>query len=103
MSTGHNPRPLSAVLSELIALRGLARVHGENQLAEIWEQAAGPAIAGKTRIRGLKRGVFEVAVSNTPLLGELVSFHRTSLLEVLQKENPDLQIRNLKFHLNGNL
>jgi hypothetical protein len=38
-------------------------------------------------------------VRNSPLLGELASFHKTALLNRLMTEHAGLKIRNLKFRL----
>jgi hypothetical protein len=94
---------VSQALSELIALRGLARLRGESQLADVWKQVAGPRIAEGTRVLGINRGALQIAVTNAPLLSELVSFHKPSLLQALQTEHPDLKIRDLKFRLRGSI
>ena len=96
---GGEPQHLSQVLSQLISLRGLARVRGDAQLAEIWKTAAGPQIAAQTRVLGIQRGVLQVGVSNSSLLSELVSFHRFTILDALKREHPHLKIRDLKFRL----
>lgn len=103
MKSAPGPRPLSAALSELVSLRGLARSGGTAELASIWREVAGSTIAEKTRVQGIKRGVLQVAVSNSPLLSELASFHKESLLRSLQQKYPDLKIRDLKFRLKGDL
>ena len=103
MSASSGPQPLGKLLADLTALRGIARVGGANQLAQIWSQVAGPDIAGETRPLGIKRGVLTVGVANAPLLGELVSFHRQLLLESLKREHPDLKIRDVRFRLKGEM
>ena len=97
------PTHLSQALSELIALRGLARVRGESQLADVWKEVAGPHIAQNTRVIGINRGTLQIAVTNAPLLSELASFHKSSLLQTLQTRHADLKIRDLKFRLRGEL
>src|SRR3954462_6227552 len=97
MNSGTGPRRLSGALSELIALRGLARTGEAAELDAVWRAAAGESIASKTRVMGIKRGVLQVGVSNTPLLSELASFHRESLLRKLQLDHAALKIRDLKF------
>jgi hypothetical protein len=99
----NEPQPLSAALSQLIAMRGLARAGGDAQLTEIWKSLAGPKIAGATRVLNIHRGVLHVAVTNAPLLSELASFHKSSLLAALTEEYPHLRIRDLKFRLRGDL
>ena len=99
MEPTFGPQHLSQTLSELIALRGLARLRGSAQLDSVWKQVAGPVIATQTQVLGMKRGVLNLGVSNAPLLGELVSFHKESLLRSLQRERPELNIGDLKFRL----
>lgn len=94
---------VSQALSELIALRGLARLRGESQLADVWKQIAGPHIARNTRVIGINRGALQIAVTNAALLSELASFHKASLLQALQANHADLKIRDLKFRLRGEL
>jgi len=101
MGAASEPQHLSGALAELIAMRGIARVQGSSQVATVWREVAGDAIAKQTRILGIKRGVLQVAVANSPLLAELASFHRSALLEKLKREHADLKIRDIKFRLSG--
>jgi len=102
MTAGREPQPLEAALSEVIALRGLARVRGGSALANAWAEVAREW--GKhTAVIGLRRGVLHVAVSNAPLRSELEGFHKQALLKALQENNPRLFVRDLKFQLKGNL
>jgi hypothetical protein len=93
------PEHIAQALSRLIALRGLARVRGESQLQETWNQIAGERIACHTRALEIRRGVLYIGVANAPMLGELASFHKLTLLTKLQTDHPDLKIRDLKFKL----
>jgi len=95
------PQRLADAISQLISVRGLARARGAEQLEQIWAEIAGSAIADRTRISGLKRGVLHIAVFNAALLNELVSFHRPSLLRELQAQHAALGVRELKFRLQG--
>jgi hypothetical protein len=103
MAAASGPRRLSDALSELIALRGLARARGHAEISAVWKEVAGPKIAAETRILRVDRGVLTVGVTNSPLLGELVGFHRQALLEALQRRHPELRIADLKFRLRGNV
>ena len=98
-----DPVPLSAALSELIARKGFARVQGNAQLIGVWKAVAGERIAARTKVLGLKRGVMEVAVDNSALMTELVSFHKTALVHRLQKEHSDQKIRDIRFKLRSDL
>jgi hypothetical protein len=100
---GSDPQRLSGVLSELIALRGLARVQAGSQLEAAWKDAAGSDVAKATQVQGIKRGVLQVSVDNAPLLGELASYHKSTILTALQERNPHLKLRDLKFALKGKL
>ncbi len=98
---GKQPQRLADAISQLISVRGLARARGPEQLDQVWAEIAGSAIAKRTHITGLKRGVLQIAVSNAALLNELVSFHRESLLRELQGQHATLGVRELKFRLQG--
>ncbi len=101
MGRGPEPQRLSSALSELIAIRGYARVRGDAQLQSAWAETAGVVIARQTRAVAIRRGVLHVAVDHAPLLSELAGFYRQSLLEKLQKQHADLKIRDLKFKLDS--
>ena len=102
MAAASEPRRLSDALSELIALRGLAKVRGHAEISAAWKKVAGPRIAAETRILRVDRGVLIVGVTNSPLLGELVGFHRHALLDALKEQHPELKVTDLKFRLRGN-
>lgn len=97
------PQPLKGVLSELITLRGWARSRGNAQLQQAWRQTAGPQFAGSTRAVAIKNGILHVGVGNSPLLSELNAFHKHELLLSLQKNNPELRVRDLRFKLDSDL
>ena len=97
------PRTLADSLAEVVARRGLARVQGDAQLAEIWKKLAGPAIAASTRVIGIKRGILQIGVRTAPLLSELVSFHQHTFKQTLLEQHSELKIRDLKFVLQGEM
>ena len=99
MAAAYRPPHLSNALSELITLRGWARKRGDAQLEAVWRDVAGSVVASQTKVQGIKRGVLQVSVSNSPLLSELAMFHKCSLLKALQEKHPNLNIHNLKFRL----
>ena len=100
---GRLPDRLSQAVTDLIALRGWARVRGDAQLAEAWERIAGASVASGTKVVGIRRGVLQVAVGNSPLLSELAAYHKGTLLEAFSRDHPELKIRDLKFVMRGNL
>lgn len=103
MKAAPGPQHLSDVLAELIALRGLSRRRADTQLQEVWANVVDERVALQTRVLGIRRGVLQIGVSNAALLSELVGFQKSSLLNTLQREHPDLQIGDLKFRLRGDL
>ena len=96
-----DPQPLSIALAELIALRGFARVRSDDDLRRAWRTAAGDELANQARPLQLTRGVLTIAVASAPLLNELVSFQSAELLARLKQQAPQLNIKSLKFRLNG--
>lgn len=97
------PQHVRKVISELIALKGLARVHGIEQIQQAWRTVAGDQIGRKSRVMELTRGVLNVGVSNSGLLNELAGFHKQMLLEQLQQQFGHLKIRDIKFRLKTEL
>jgi len=93
------PHSLSDVLSRLMTLRGYGRTQSDRQLRELWQRVAGEQIAERTKVIGLRNGVLQIGVSSAPLLSELTSFHRHSLVQALRVEAGDSGIRDLKFRL----
>ncbi len=103
MTHRRGPDRLSQAVTDLIALRGWARVRGNAQLAEAWKSVAGDFVASGTKVVGIRRGVLQVAVANSPLLSELAAYHKTTLLAALTRDHPELKIRDLKFVMRGSL
>jgi hypothetical protein len=103
MAQDPGPLHVSKALSELIALRGFARVQGDAQLQADWDRAAGAEVAVYTRVGGLSRGTLQVLVGNPALLAELNGFHKANILLALQQTRPDYKIKQLKFKLQTNL
>ena len=96
-----DPVPLSVALSELIAIRGFARVRSDSELETAWKQVAGPELAAQSRPLKVSRGTLTVSVENAPLLSELASFQGPELLQRLNQRYPHLKIKTLKFKLSG--
>ena len=99
MAAAPRPQHLSNAVSELIALRGWARISSDAQLDAMWKDVAGSVVASQTKVKGIKRGVMQVSVSNSPLLSELAMFHKCSLLKALREKFPNLNVHELKFRL----
>lgn len=98
-----DPPKLGSLLVEVISRRGLARSLGNQQIQQLWGQAAGKEIAAQTRVKGFSGGTLTIEVANSPLLSELVSFHHQQLLKQINELSTDQPIKNLKFKLNSGL
>jgi len=97
------PQHVRKVLAELIALKGLARIHGTAQLQQAWQTVAGDEIGSKSRVLEFNRGVLSVGVSNSAVLNELAGFHKQTLLQQIQQQFAHLKIRDIKFRLKTDL
>ena len=91
------PEPLGEILSRLFTARGWGRRQGRLHLERAWEETAGPKIATRTRVAGLRRGVLEIEVANAVLLQELAHFHKRRLLEQLRRRLPGTPLTDLRF------
>ncbi len=90
---------LGDVLSKVIAMRGIGRIRGDRQMADIWKSVSSPEIAAGSRPTIFRNGVLQIVVTSSTLLGELVSFHKAAILARFKAEHPALKVRDLKFKL----
>ena len=79
------PKPLSDILGDLFAARGLARVRAQGELEAAWADAVGEPGRRHTQVDGLRRGVLNVVVAHPTLLAELASFQKPDLLAALRR------------------
>lgn len=103
MDAGRKPISLADALNEVIQKRGINRMQGDRQLHETWRAVAGEQIASNTKVGEVRGGSLHILVGNSPLLGELVSFHQKSLLKAMQTALPNMKLRSLKFRLNSSV
>jgi hypothetical protein len=92
------PQPIKEVLAELIARRGYAREQSSAAFEAAWQTAAGEFLSGHTRCGLLRRGVLEVAVSNSILVQE-ITFRKAALLKELARLLPDAQIQDIRLRV----
>lgn len=78
-------------------------MRGDAQLSDIWRETAGSRLAEQSVVLGVRRGVLHVGVASAPLLNEVASFHKASLLRQLQQNYAWLRVRDLRFKLRGDL
>lgn len=92
---GRHPTRLGDALAELLARRGYAQVRAGDRLAEVWCEAAGAALAALTQPGGLRRGVLNVATSNT-LAAQELQIRQAELIARLTELAPELGVRSIK-------
>ena len=97
-SYARRPKQVGDVLAQVMAKRGYAASQADEQLLEAWTTAAGEQLAPHTRPVGVRRGKLEVIVASSPMMQE-IQFHRTRLLEAIQRALPDAQITALKLRV----
>jgi len=90
------PTHIANVLSDLIARRGFGRVISGEDYEAAWSRAAGPLAAKYSRTGSLRRGTLEVVVSHSALIQEL-GFRRQELIDALNRELPDQDIKDIRF------
>ncbi len=89
---------MSAVLADLMARTGFARVQSAAALEAAWRGAAGPGAERFTRVGALRRGKLEVIVANSTFVQELC-FQKPGLLKALRRALPDQTIADLRFRV----
>lgn len=99
MQPPKKPTKLKDAISQLIAVRGLARSGANTELRDAWIEISGERVSQNTRVVGLKRGVMEIAVFNSAMLSELVSFQKSTLLKDYKKQFPKHGVRDFRFKL----
>ena len=84
-------------LRESGLLSGTARA----ELERAWREAAGAALAGQTRVAGLRRERLRVEVFSAPLRAELEGFRKAELLERLRERYTRRHISDIRFVVSG--
>ncbi|WP_310820870.1 DUF721 domain-containing protein [Stratiformator vulcanicus] len=103
MSDSSRPQSLGEALSHLIQAKGIAKPNATAELSTAWRETAGERIASHSRVINVHRGILNVAVSSSALMGELSAYHRDPILEALNDKYEHLKIKGLKFRLRGDL
>lgn len=92
------PQRMANVLSQLLARRGYAQQQSLADQEDAWKNAVGEELARLTRPGLVRRGVWEVFVSNSTLLQEL-TFRKRELVAKVTASLPNHKIRDLKFRV----
>ena len=98
-SRPRGPKPVSEILGDLFAARGLARVQALGELEAAWGDAVGEAGRRHTKVDGLRRGVLSVTVAHPTLLEELASFQKSNLLAALRQSIVGTPIHDIRFRV----
>ena len=93
------PKPVSEILGDLFASRGLARVRALGELEAAWGEAVGDAGRRHTKVDGLRRGILSVTVAHPTLLEELASFQKANLLANLRRSMAGTPIHDIRFRV----
>lgn len=89
---------MDSVIAELMARRGYAQQNTADERCDAWMTVVGKNIAKRTRAGNVRRGVFEVIVSNSIVMQEL-TFRKQELVGLLAKELPSENISDLRFRI----
>jgi hypothetical protein len=93
------PKPLSDVLGNLFAARGLGRLRGVREIEAAWAAAVGEPDCHRTCVGGLRQGVLTVTVAHPALHEDLAAFRKPALLAALRRNAPDLPIHDIRFRV----
>src|SRR5262249_2104844 len=93
------PRPVSDILGELFAARGLGRLRALKELGEAWNGGVGEPGCRQTRIGEVRRGILNVTVAHPTLLEELSAFQKPALLAALRRDAPGTLIHDIRFRV----
>lgn len=85
-------------MAELMARRGYAQAQTSDARCDAWNVVVGNELAASTRAGNIRRGVFEVIVTNSIVMQEL-SFRKQELVGRLAKELPCENIMDLRFRI----
>jgi hypothetical protein len=91
------PEPIKEILARLFSARGWGRRQARLHLERAWFAAVGPEFEPRTRVLGLKRGIFEVELDSAVLSQELMHYHKRRLIEALRAQLPGQAIKELRF------
>jgi len=91
------PEPLGPVLRRVVRDLRLEERSREGALADAWERAAGPDLAGRARPVEFRRGLLTVEVEGASLLQEVRGFRAKALLESLRGRPGGDRVREIRF------
>lgn len=89
------PKPIGGVIRRLMAQKGYGQTQVAESLAEAWKTAVGKELNELTRPGNVSRGVLQIHAADSATCMEL-EFVKPGVLRELQKQLPELKIRDLK-------
>ena len=92
------PHSAGDLISKLIARRGFTQMQFNDELQTVWQDVAGPQMAGRTQATVIRRGALEVIVDSSPALQQL-AFDKSRLLRQIQDKLPHAGIRSIRFRV----
>jgi predicted nucleic acid-binding Zn ribbon protein len=99
-SRGRDPVRIGTVLDALLGPKGLGgRRSTLEHLRKAWIAAAGPDVAGHSRIRSLRRGVLTIEVDSGALCHQLAAFRKEELLVAVREDARRADVQDLRFRV----
>src|SRR3954469_11140089 len=92
-------RPLSDILGELFATRGLGRLRGLKELEDAWNAAVGEPQCHQTRVGEVRRGVLTGRGAPPTRLEELAAYRNPALLAALRRDASGTSIHDIRFRV----
>lgn len=93
------PRALSAVLSDLFAVKGYGRPGVTREIEAVWHQIVGEPDCWQTQLGDLRHGVLDIIVAHSALLEELQAFRKPLMLRALRRNANCLGVRDIRFRI----
>lgn len=91
------PQLLNDIIKEYLRADGMEQRHNEQRAAYLWSEIVGPGVNRYTTRRFVNHGVLHVYISSASLKNEL-SFHRTRLIDALNRAVGSNAITDIVFH-----
>ena len=89
-------KQLKQILGEYLKGADFKEINNTISIQSAWENMSGKLINKNTEILSFKNGIVIIKVSN-PIWRNELSLQKQNMLAKLQKEEPDLKIKNIIF------
>lgn len=94
-----DPKMLGDLLQAFIVERGLNRMLSANVIENTVFQILGPQKSSMVRVGQLRRGILNITVSNSCLLGELRSFQKPAIMKALRESGAASGLTDIRFRV----